>query len=88
MGDKGYEITGGVKTLCSMSILYSNMNQYVVCDKQLRSTIILIKTTMKGDAICHHLTDLDTDLCALLLSDCSIVYFPLWIRDDVVEPGG
>lgn len=38
---------------------------------------------MKGDNICHHFADLDTDLCASLFGDCSIVYFPLLIGDAV-----
>lgn len=59
------------------------MNQRAACDKQLRSTITLIRTTMGRDDICHRFTDLDTDLRASFLGDCSIVFLSLQIADEV-----
>lgn len=36
---------------------------------------------MKGDDVCHHFVDLNTDLCVTSPGDCSIVYSPLQTGD-------
>lgn len=50
-----------VDEFCVKAFVCSNVTQCAGCDKQLWSTMLAIKATMKGDDICRHFADLNAD---------------------------